>query len=274
MPAISSTTIVSIITTSVISWCARDNPRHVHQLSTSRFYIGLVEDTGKLADVREMYMVHTMLRREFAALPALVRGVVAGDGARANLIAEHIDVLVAVLHAHHHAEDTHLWPKLRDRGGAELGPVIQTMQGQHERIETVTARTAAAPDEWRENAAEEPGGRLADLLEVLYGVLYEHMNLEEQHILPLAKKYVTAVEWHAMASASGAALPPGKMPLIFGMTQYEADPEVMANTLSALPPEVRTMLEEQGARDFAAHSERIHGTPTPRRGAPLEPARS
>jgi hypothetical protein len=54
---------------------------------------------------------------------------------------------------------------------------------------------------------------------------------------------------------------------VFGMTAYAADPEVMADTLAALPPEVRSKLEADGAREFAAHSRLIHGTETRRRSA-------
>jgi hemerythrin-like domain-containing protein len=221
-----------------------------------------------MADVRDMYMVHTVFRREFAALPALVRGVEAGDGGRADLVAGHISLLAAMLDGHHRAEDAHLWPDLLERGGDEAGPVVQVMEGQHEHIEQFMAQTAAALGEWRADAAAEPGGRLAGLLDDFYAVLYEHMGLEEERALPLAGKYITAAEWHAMAGTSGAALPPGTMPLVFGMTLYEADPEVIGNTLAALPSGIRTALEEQGARDFAAHCLLIHGTATPRRSVP------
>jgi hypothetical protein len=47
-----------------------------------------------------MYMVHTVFRREFAALPTLVRGVAAADADGADLIAEHVGLLTAVLQAH------------------------------------------------------------------------------------------------------------------------------------------------------------------------------
>jgi hemerythrin-like domain-containing protein len=214
-----------------------------------------------------MSMVHTMFRREFAALPALVRDVAAGDTERAQVIDEHIRFLTAVLDGHHRAEDTHLWPKLLDRGSDEVAPVVHAMEDHHERIEQLTARTAAALGEWRQAPAAERGELLADVLDVLLGVLQEHMSLEEQRILPLVEKCVTAAEWHAMAGDAGAALPPATLPLVFGMAVYEADPEVVRSTLSGFPPEVRTMLEEQGPRDFAAHSERVHGTPTPRRSA-------
>jgi hemerythrin-like domain-containing protein len=212
------------------------------------------------------YMVHTMFRREFAALPALVREVAAGDADRAHLVAEHIGFLSTVLDAHHRAEDTHLWPKLLDRGSDEVGPVVQVMQNHHGRIEQLIAHTVAVVGEWRRDADAEWGR--ADVLVGLYGVLYEHMNVEEQRILPLAEKYVTAAEWHAMAGASGAEMPSEKISLIFGMTLYEADTEVMENTLSSLPSDVRTMFDERGPRDFAVYSQRIHGTPAPRRSSP------
>jgi hypothetical protein len=45
------------------------------------------------AATRDIYMVHTMFRREFAALPTLVRGVAAADAERVDLIAEHTGLL-------------------------------------------------------------------------------------------------------------------------------------------------------------------------------------
>jgi iron-sulfur cluster repair protein YtfE (RIC family) len=218
-----------------------------------------------LADTRDMYMVHTMFRREFAALSALVRGVAPGDTERANQLAEHIGLLTAVLAAHHRAEDTHLWPKLIERGSEEVAPVVQAMERQHARIERLTVQTLAALGEWCLDASAGWRGLLADVLDGLSGELREHMGIEEQFVLPLAEKYVTAAEWHAMAGATGDGLPPGQMSLVFGMTLYEANPEVIEKTLSRLPSEVRVMLEEQGAREFSAHSVRIHGTPTPQR---------
>jgi len=203
-----------------------------------------------------------------------VREIAVGDTERSQLIAEHIGLLLAVLDLHHRAEDSHLWPKLLERGSEEVGPVVQVMEDQHERIEQLTAEAAAALGVWRQHAAAARGSLLADVLDGLNGVLYEHMRMEEVRILPLAEKYVTAAEWHAMAAASGAALPPGTMPLVFGMTLYEADPEVIENTLSSLPFEVRTTLEENGRRAFVRHSERVHDAATPRRSARLKPAQS
>src|SRR5215475_1446384 len=81
---------------------------------------------------REMKMVHTFLRREFSLSPDLVRGVVEGDRARAELVADHIDVISLVLHEHHGAEDKHIWPKLLERSPDSVAPLIHLAESQHE----------------------------------------------------------------------------------------------------------------------------------------------
>jgi hemerythrin-like domain-containing protein len=221
------------------------------------------------ADVREMYLVHTVFRREFGALPALVRGVPVGETDRTGVIAEHAELLLTFLEAHHHSEDVHLWPLLLQRAGAEVTPIVDLMREHHRRLDELTAHITLALVGWRAAAPARQRDVLAEALDGLVRLLYEHMSAEEQRVLPLAEKYMTAREWAAMASISGAGLPPEKVPLIFGMTWYEGDPEVIEKILSALPPEARTVLEEQGPREFASHSQLIHGTPTPPRSGPL-----
>jgi len=61
----------------------------------------------------------------------------------------------------------------------------------------------------------------------------------------VAKKYAAAAVWRAAAAMSGADLPAGTMPLVFGMTLCGADPELIENTLSAPSSKVRTFLQQQ-----------------------------
>jgi hemerythrin-like domain-containing protein len=225
-----------------------------------------VRDSEAPADTRDMYMVHTMFRREFAALPELVREVPAGDAGRRMMVAGHVEFLTGVLEGHHRAEDALMWPKLLERGSAETAPIVETMEGQHARIEELSARLAVALQAW----SDDPG-EVAGVLAELVDVLFRHMSLEEMSVLPLAEKYLTTGEWVEMAHHSGAGMPAGEMSLIFGMTLYEADPAVMDETLASLPPDVRATLEDEGVRAYARYAEQIHGTPTPPRSGPLRP---
>ena len=70
---------------------------------------------GPLADVRDMYVVHRAFRREFGLLPDLIRDVISGDVARAEVVASHLDLVLAGLHMHHTGEDVVLWPLLLER---------------------------------------------------------------------------------------------------------------------------------------------------------------
>lgn len=164
------------------------------------------------ADIREMYMVHTVFRREFALLPALVRGVAVGDRERSQIIADHIGLLNSSLHHHHHGEDKHLWPRLLERGSTEIAPIVHVMEEQHEGIESAHNEINAALEAWRGSAASEPREALADVLDRIIPLLNEHMGMEEERILPIVEKTITAAEWGRMVAEGAPTLPRNTFP--------------------------------------------------------------
>jgi hemerythrin-like domain-containing protein len=210
-------------------------------------------------------MVHAMLRREFALVPALVRGVGAGDVGRAQIVADHLGFVDGVLHQHHSSEDTHLWPKLLERGPEEIDPIVHRMESQHQGIDRGITEVGAAVEAWLQNAAPERGAELADALDRLIPLLVEHLDLEEERMLPLIEKYITAPEWDVMTQEIVATTPSDKLPLMFGMMVYEGDPEVIQKVLSTMPEEMRPAVMAASVQAFTAHSEQVHGTATPPR---------
>jgi hemerythrin-like domain-containing protein len=220
---------------------------------------------GPYADTRDMHAVHTLFRREFALMPALVRGVAARDKERAGIVADHIELMNAVLHHHHRAEDKHLWPKLLDRASKDVASIVHDMEGQHESLKMMIAEVDAATRSWRSSAAPESGEALADALDQMIALLNDHMQMEEERILPMVEKYITAAEWNLMVQEGAAETSRENVPLIFGMVMYEGDPEVIRQILSQMPPEMRPLVKEQASKAFASHSERVHGTATPPR---------
>ena len=85
-------------------------------------------------DTRDMLVVHDSIRRQFGAAPALVRGVAVGDTDRAAVVADHVDLLGALLHHHHAGEDRLLWPVLQPRVPADVAATVARMEHQHEGI--------------------------------------------------------------------------------------------------------------------------------------------
>jgi hemerythrin-like domain-containing protein len=216
------------------------------------------ENGSPYADTRDMYKVHAMFRREFALLPALVRSVPGQDLERAEIVADHIRLVSLVLHHHHTGEDATLWPLLLTRAPREIDPVVHLVEDQHQTIEDVLTETAALLAGWTSRAASEDGQALAVALEELAVALYEHMSIEERLVLPVAARHIFASEWQKMVDDGAARIPPEAGPVIAGMLMYEGG-------LDVVPPELRAPLAERAPRAYAAHSERVHGTPTPPR---------
>jgi hypothetical protein len=50
-----------------------------------------------MADVRDMYMAHAALRREFRLLPQLIRDVTPGDTVRAEVVGAHAELVCRIL---------------------------------------------------------------------------------------------------------------------------------------------------------------------------------
>jgi hemerythrin-like domain-containing protein len=199
-------------------------------------------DTGSpYADTSHMPKVHTMFRREFALLPALVQSVGDKDEERADVVAGHIRLLSLVLHHHHSGEDAVLWPLLLARAPREVDPVVRLAAGHHQAIDELLARIDVLLGNWASGAASEDGEALARALERLAVTAYEHMGLEEKLVLPVAERHVFASEWDTMVATEAASIPPEVGPVLAGMLMYEAGPEVV-------PPQMRAALAEQAPR--------------------------
>jgi hemerythrin-like domain-containing protein len=217
------------------------------------------------ADIREMYVAHIALRREYSLLSNLVLAVENEDRERAEIVVGHVLFLNSVLHRHHQGEDRHLWPRISERGAKDVAPLMLTLESQHEGIDKTMAAVDAALTAWSQTAYHEQATELARTIDVLVAQLEEHLRLEERQALPLIEKHITASEWNRMTEEGGADTPPEELAIIFGMLMYEGDPAVLQDMLSHVPAEVAESLGEVAATAYAEYCQRIHGTPTPRR---------
>ena len=217
----------------------------------------------ELTDTRDMTMVHRVFRREFRLAPDLVRGVTPGDQARADVVAEHLDMLTSTLFHHHHAEDEYLWPLLHKRVPGELDEIVSLMEEHHKRIHAANDSTIALLQEWRTGAPKEAGEKLAAALDEVDAALDEHLAAEEDQLLPIASKNMSMPEWQHLGEIAMAEFPQKQMPLMFGMIQYEGDPEVIKAMLASAPVMARLMVPFLGPRAFKKYSMKIHGTSTP-----------
>ncbi|SPM36204.1 hypothetical protein MRAB57_4044 [Mycobacterium rhizamassiliense] len=214
-----------------------------------------------MADVEEMCLVHTMLRREFSLLPVLIRGADQDDAKRRALIGAHAQLLCQLLHTHHEGEDLVLWPLLLERAAVEATEIVLIMGEQHDAIAAAHNEAVHRLGDWCRFGRD--GERLATVLDDLVQVLTEHTALEEQAVLPLAARHVTAAEWAQMGQHGMDTFQKRLLPLAFGMLMYEGDPAVMRRTLSNVPMPARLLMPIVAPRTFKRHARRVYGTSTP-----------
>jgi hemerythrin-like domain-containing protein len=216
------------------------------------------------AMTREMIMVHTAFRREFGLMPELVRGVAEGDWRRADMIGDHIEFIGSVLHHHHSGEDRVLWPLLLERCPDELAPIVRSMEEHHERIADLGARLTETVDTWRLHADGSSRDASTDILYELLPALREHLGTEEELVLPLVEKHISAAEWDGMVAEGAASTPADKLPLALGMMMYEGDPAAVQDALANISEEIRGVVAEQAPASYAAYAQLVYGTSTPK----------
>ncbi|MGY1618754.1 hemerythrin domain-containing protein [Geodermatophilus sp. SYSU D00691] len=214
-------------------------------------------------DTSEMNTVHTLFRREFRLAGGVVRRVADGDVARARVVDAHLDLIGRGLHQHHTSEDELLWPVLLERVPDELAPIVRLMEAQHEKVDARLAQIGELRPRWVATATAADRDRLAALFDELYVLLAEHLDAEEERLLPIVARTLTAAEWAEMGVRARASTPRAERSLVMGMIQYEGDPAVIAHMLSAAPPPVRWLVPKLARRAFRRHALVVHGTATP-----------
>jgi hypothetical protein len=218
-----------------------------------------------LADARDMFAAHTMFRREFGLMPGLVRAVATGDKQRSALVAGHVAMVSTILNHHHSGEDAYVWPPLRERCPEECAPLVVVMESQHHAIHNGLLQVAQAGEAWRDSASADARHALAGAIDRLLPVMNEHLAVEEERVVPLIEKYVTQAEYAHVAQEQGAEVPPDKLPAVFGMFMYEAEPAAIDLAVAEMPAEVQPIIRDLAPTAYAAYANELYGTETPPR---------
>ena len=219
--------------------------------------------SDEVLDTSEMPAVHTFFRREIRLAGSALRRVADGDLRRARTVADHLDYVGRCLHHHHVAEDELVWPLLLDRVPEELVPIVTLMQSQHARLDALLHEAAGLSTAWRRTADADTRDRLAQVYDDLAVTLAEHLDAEEERLLPITARTLTAREWRAIGDQARSHTRGSEKVLTFGMIQADADPEAVNGMLRGAPAPVRLLLPVLGRMAFRRRSLLVHGSATP-----------
>jgi hemerythrin-like domain-containing protein len=215
--------------------------------------------TQPMADSRDMLVVHTMFRKQFAAIPRLVSDVAAGDRDRVALVADHVAWMVEFLHAHHEGEDMMVWPRLIERCPTEVEPLIFTMESQHHALALALDDLATRATDWRRTGAVADRDALAEAATSLLARIAEHLDLEELKVLSLIDKYLTDKEWKQVGGSGLKKMSFAQLKVAFGMILDDASPENVQTMRDTIPRGPWLLFSVLGPRAYSKYAKRLIG---------------
>jgi hypothetical protein len=210
--------------------------------------------TAQPINVRDMAIIHRTFRKAYDESARLVRAAPAPPPGRVTFLADHVDFTIAALHIHHESEDELLYPKLIERV-PDQAPMTKEVEHEHELIKAALDDASAACAAWRQRPTAETGEALAAALDQLNAVSLQHLDDEEQKIIPLAALTLTQQEWDAMAEHGVSQIPRNKRGIAFGMILDPLDDADRAYMMRSLPVPVRMLspfLIERPWKKYAA----------------------
>ncbi|MCV2219741.1 hemerythrin domain-containing protein [Thauera sp. Sel9] len=144
---------------------------------------------------------HRALAAMLSGLGTLVAGIEAGRlQPDFNLMASMIDYIDKVPEkVHHPKEDAFLFAKLRLRSKEAL-PIIEHLEEEHRQGDERIAALRTALETYRQNGVAGLAGFQA-ALKTYTAHEWQHMNMEERMIFPLAKAHLSAEDWAEIDAA-------------------------------------------------------------------------
>ena len=202
-----------------------------------------------VTDTRDMVLVHRVFRREFRLLPLMVRQIADGDTRAAGRVSQHAREMLDALHHHHQNEDELLWPRLLQRTPAGTG-LVERMQTQHHAISQILQRIDVALPMWQHAARARDADALATDIGELHALLEQHLDEEEQHVLPIVGRTISPAEWDELAERGFAAMPKRRGLVFLGHILESASRSERSRFLRRVPPPVRLLYRLTGRRAF------------------------
>lgn len=202
-----------------------------------------LNDDGTASMATAFLTSHHGLRRD---LRRFARALAGPDVAsRAEALREEWKSYHATLHGHHTAEDTMMFPNMKQQH-PELAATIDKLTADHHRIDPLLASAdqafAALPDT---KPAVALVAQLSELLD-------PHLAIEEAEIVPLLRE---ARGFPAPTNDAEAAMFAGG----FAWSAYGVAPEVLEKLFGILPESIMSRLPAARAA-FEARCERAFGT--------------
>ncbi|MFI6278917.1 hemerythrin domain-containing protein [Streptomyces sp. NPDC050988] len=171
----------------------------------------------------------------------------AESGRRAEAVQEQIELVIAVLHQHHHGEDEKLHPLVRDREPS-IGTILDELEKEHALIQKLADDAA---DRTR------PLPERAPVIRELLDVLRPHLALEEAEVFPAITRQVSQAEFEEFVKGELKAAG-RRLPVLFGMLLHYALPGERKRLLADVPTPIALLWKAFWRRGYERRVARVY----------------
>jgi hemerythrin-like domain-containing protein len=197
-----------------------------------------------------MYAVHKALLGALGAAPGYVAD--AGlDSERVDVIGSFIENVIEFLHVHHSSEDAVLYSLLEERC-PENRSALARIDDQHKLLNPPIDAGRSANAAWRSAPSTDNARAVSEAVTSIEQALRPHLADEEMVVLPVAAKWMSPQEWGMLAGHSMMTFRADKPWIMIGLVLEQSDQEHRDGMLAGMPPEMRTMWNEQMEPAFNA----------------------
>ncbi len=213
---------------------------------------------NETVDVAAMIAVHDGLRKEFASLPLLVKSTPEADSDRVAIVADHIDLMVVFLQAHHRAEDEILWPLIVERV-PEKAQSGSGMRDEHAHLEQQLDGLLPLTTAWRAAPTANDRAALHRALINFERTLLTHLGHEEADAMRIAGDLLTPEEFAELEANVWSRLTVDQQFIVLGLIFGDTKPDRGAALLSTTSAEVRERYEHEGHARYREYRQRLLG---------------
>jgi hypothetical protein len=135
------------------------------------------------------------------------------------------------------------------------------MEHQHERVAQTLHQVNATLPAWRTSAGTTVRDEWVAALIFHRSVLVEHLDDEEQHLLPVVERYVTEQEWASLGQHFVTTTPKTKLIIFLGAVLEEASTAERHALLDAMPPAARLVWGTVGQRIYTRRMRQVRRRP-------------
>jgi hemerythrin-like domain-containing protein len=208
----------------------------------------MVDEGGRLVPVWGFLAAHHGLRRDVARLVAALAAMTdhGTEPERLAALQDHWRLFHQILELHHQAEDTNLFPLLRDRC-PELAPLVDQLDTEHEALADLLPQIDSVVERLPAAGAIDAA---RDAMNGLESTLEAHLSAEEEHLVPRMLDLLAAdpsLAGPPPDAAEDQEEDPGPISPVL-MLVWSADgldPDVLGLVLDASPPRIQDRYPEQ-----------------------------